>query len=96
MAAALPYFLIAAATASTAAAVKSMTTKAPAPPPLPTLPDAPDAAADNLDTEKARRAAMARRRQQGTGQFGKSATLLTGALGVPGPAPVERKSLLGA
>jgi hypothetical protein len=96
MAVALPFLYGAAAIAGTAAAVKSMVTKPPAPPPLPTLPPAPDAAADNLDTEKARRAAMARRRQQGTGQFGKSATLLTGALGVPGPAPVERKSLLGA
>lgn len=96
MAAALPFIYAAAALTSTAAAVKSMTAKPPALPALPALPDAPDAGADNLETEKARRAAMARRRQAGTGQFGKSATLLTGALGAPGPAPVERKTILGA
>lgn len=96
MAAALPFIYGAAALFSTAASVKSMTAKPPAPPPLPELPPAPDAGADALDTEKARRAAMARRRQAATGQFGKSSTLLTGALGAPGPAPVDRKSLLGA
>lgn len=96
MAVALPFIYAAAALTATAASVKSLTAKAPAPPPLPTLPAAPDANADSLATEQAKRAAMARRRQQGTGQFGKSSTLLTGALGAPGPAPVERKTLLGA
>ena len=95
MAVALPFIYAAAALTATAASVKQMTAKAPTPPPVPTLPPAPDANADALDAVKRRNAAMVRRRQAQTGQFGKSATLLTGALGVPGGAPVERKTILG-
>ena len=58
----------------------------PAPPPLPPLPtrDDPDLARRRREEEQALRRRMGRR-----------ATILTGALGDPAPAPLSRKTLLG-
>jgi len=71
--------------------------------PLPSLPQLPTPAAPKKPAEQAKdmtgtAEAIAQREEikRARARKGRGSTILTSGLGVQGPAPVERKSLLGA
>lgn len=94
--AALPWLTISAiagTAASAATTYSTLTAKRPTAPKITEPPTGPDNTAE-LDREAQRQAAM-RRRTAAAGPSDRSGTLLTGAGGLGGAAPTERKTLLG-
>jgi hypothetical protein len=85
---------VSAIASSAFSAAKSLTAKAPKAPGAPTLPAAPDPAI--AQQERQDMIARVRRQRGGVAASGRTATLLTGASGLPGAAPSATKTLLGS
>lgn len=85
---------IAAIASSVASTAATLTQKAPKAPAVPKLPDAPSE--DLAAAERQEAVSRVRKQRTGGASGGRSATLLSGPLGITDPAPTVRKTLLGS